>query len=59
MADEEYSFIGIENESHGLVEDYLSMTNSPITNEALFTSESDVINELLIDGMQCEIVSIL
>lgn len=63
IADEDYSFIEIQNESQTLAEEDLSMTNSPIdiANEVLFSAESesnsDIINELLIDGMECEFVS--
>lgn len=64
VVEEEYPFIDVQTElQESLTEEDLSIKNSPIDipNEVLFTAESDansdLVNELLIDGMECEFVS--
>lgn len=63
--DDEYSFNEIQTEPHAFGEEHLLITDSSndISNDAVFKSEpdpnSDAIEELLIDGMQCEFVSML
>lgn len=58
-----YPFNDMQTEPHALDEDQpiLMKTYSPIdiSSEVTFKAESDAIEELLIDGMQCEFVSIL
>lgn len=67
ISDEEYSFNEFLAEPHALDEEQpvLMTTDSPIdiSNDVVFKSEldsnSDAIEELLIEGMQCEFVSML
>lgn len=65
IANEENSFIGIQSEPLIVNEEDPSCTNATIdvADIAIFTAESeqhsDTINEVLIDGMQCDFVSIL
>lgn len=64
--DEEYSFNEIQTEPNELGEEHLlTTTDSPIDipNDVVFKPEpnlsSDAIEELLIEGLQCEFVSML